>query len=91
MLTGSLVVAIVAVAGTLLFGHDGVSGLLALRAERQRLGEAAVRRLEENTALREQITRLRTDDRFLEGLARRELGFVRSDEVVYRFGRRAAR
>jgi cell division protein FtsB len=87
MLTLGLVVAIVVVLGSLVFAPDGIPSLVALKRERQRLGEQAVALLEQNTALREQVDRLRTDDRFLEGLARRELGFVRSDELVYRFRR----
>ena len=83
----TLVVAIVLVLGSLILAKDGIPSLLALRGERQRLGEQAVALLQQNAALREQIQQLRTDDRFLEGLARRELGFVASDEVVYRFRR----
>ena len=89
ILTIALVLAIVAVLGSLVFARDGIPSLLALKRERQRLGEQAVALLEQNTSLREQIERLRTDDRFLEGLARRELGFVRDDEIVYRFRRPA--
>ena len=82
-----LILAIVLVLGSLLVAPDGVPSLLALHRERQRLGEEAVALLEQNDALREQIHRLRTDDRFLEELARRELGLVGPDEVVYRFRR----
>jgi cell division protein FtsB len=78
-------VGIVAVATSLLAGSDGVARYMALRAERQELGGAAVRRLQENTALRAEITRLRTDPRYLEAMARKHLGLVRPDEYVYRF------
>jgi len=78
-------VAIVAVATSLLAGSEGVARYMALRAERQDLGAAAVRRLQENTALRAEITRLKTDPRYLEAMARRHLGLVRPDEYVYRF------
>ena len=78
-------VGIAAVATSLLAGSDGVARYMALRAERQELGGAAVRRLQENTALRAEITRLRTDPRYLEAMARKHLGLVRPDEYVYRF------
>jgi cell division protein FtsB len=78
-------VGIAAVATSLLTGSDGVARYMALRAERQELGGAAVRRLQENTALRAEITRLRTDPRYLEAMARKHLGLVRPDEYVYRF------
>lgn len=86
-LTIGLVVAIGLMAGSLLVAPDGLPSLLALRRERQRLGEEAVALLEQNQSLRDQIHRLRSDDRFLEELARRELGFVGADETVYRFRR----
>ena len=86
-LTVVLVGAILLVLGSLMMASDGVPNLLGLKRERQRLGEKAVALLERNTALREDVRRLRSDDRFLEALARRELGFVRADETVYRFPR----
>ncbi len=87
MLTFGLVAAIVVVLGSLALARDGVPNLLALRRERQRLGEEAVAVLQENSTLRDQLARLRNDDRFLERLVRRELGFVGPGEVVYRFRR----
>ncbi len=89
MLSGALAIAIAAVAWGVLFGSDGISRLLDLRDKRQELGSATVGRMQENAALREQITKLREDSHHLEGLARRQLGLVRADEVVYRFGRHA--
>ena len=85
VLTLGLLVAIVTVAASALVGSDGVKRLLLLRAERQELGEAAVRRLQDNAALRAEIARLRSDPKYLEGLARERLGLVRPDEMVYRF------
>jgi cell division protein FtsB len=89
VLTIALLCAITAVASSVLLGHDGVTNLLALRAERQRLGEQAVALIEQNSSLRDELKRLKSDDRFLESIARRELGLVRPDEVVYRFHRKA--
>jgi cell division protein FtsB len=77
--------AIVTVAASALVGSDGVKRLLLLRAERQELGEDAVRRLQDNAALRAEIARLRSDPKYLEALARERLGLVRPDEMVYRF------
>lgn len=85
LLALALLGSIGAVAGSALLGADGITRLAHLRAERQELGEAAVRRLQANAALREEIARLRSDRRHLEELARRRLGLVRPDEMVYRF------
>ena len=87
VITIALVAAIVAVLTSLAFGRNGATQLVALRAERQRLGAQAVALLAQNAALREQIEQLKSDDGFLERLARRELGMVRPGEVVYRFRR----
>lgn len=89
MLSGALAIAIAAVAWSVLFGADGISRLLDLQAKRQELGSATVLRMQENAGLREQIAKLREDAQHLEALARRQLGLVRADEVVYRFGRNA--
>ena len=80
-----LLAAIVTVAASALAGSDGLSRLLLLRGERQAIGEEAVRRLQDNTALRAEISRLRSDPKYLESLARERLGLVRPDEMVYRF------
>jgi cell division protein FtsB len=87
VLTLGLVAAILIVLCSLVLASDGVPNLLALRHERQRLGEQAVALIQDNSALRDQIERLRSDDRFLEHLARRDLGLVGAGEVVYRFRR----
>jgi cell division protein FtsB len=86
---GLMVLAIVAVATSVVFGAHGVTHLMRLRTERRELGETAFALLERARQLRGDITRLRTDDRALEALARRQLGLVRPDETVYRLRRPA--
>ena len=87
VLTAALMLAIVGVTASAALGEHGIAHLLRLRAERRTLGDAAFSLLEQNRRLRDQIARLRTDDVYLEGLARRHLGLVRSNEFVYRFRR----
>ena len=82
-----MAVAIAGVSTSALFGEHGVAHLLRLRAERRALGETAFALLERTDQLRADITRLRTDDRYLEAFARRQLGLVRPNETVYRFRR----
>jgi len=82
-----MVLAIAGVTTSALFGEHGIAHLVRLRAERRALGEATFALLRRNTRLRTDITRLRTDDRYLEALARRQLGLVRPNETVYRFRR----
>lgn len=74
-----------ALVAAILFGSRGLLHLRALTSEeaaiRQRIGGLLL----ENQRLRGQLHALRTDDRYLERLAREQLGFVRPGEVVYRF------
>ena len=39
----------------------------------------------ENQKLLEKINRLHTDKKYLESVARRELGLIKDDEILYRF------
>ncbi len=87
VLSAALVLAITGVAASVLLGEHGIAHLLRLRAERRALGQATFALMEHNVRLRDEIHRLRTDDLYLEGLARRQLGLVRPNEFVYRFRR----
>ena len=87
VLSAALVLAITGVAASVLLGEHGIAHLLRLRAERRSLGQGAFGLMERNARLRDEIRRLRTDDLYLEGLARRQLGLVRPNEFVYRFRR----
>ncbi|TMB51035.1 MAG: septum formation initiator family protein [Deltaproteobacteria bacterium] len=87
VLSAALGLAIAGVAASVLLGEHGVAHLLRLRAERRALGQTAFVLMERNARLRDEIHRLHTDDLYLEGLARRQLGLVRPNEFVYRFRR----
>ena len=89
VLSAVLVVAIVAITSSALFGEQGLRHLLRLRAERRELAQASFALLERSARLREQIARLRSDDLYLDELGRRQLGLVRPNETVYRFRRPA--
>lgn len=71
--------------GFALFGDRGI--LRALQAGRQKAAlQEEVRQLEEaNAVLRQEIESLRNDRRYLEAIARKELGMVKDDELVYQF------
>ena len=61
--------------------------LRALQASRQKaLLQEEVRRLEAaNAQLRSEIEALRGDRQYIEAIARKELGMVKDDELVYQF------
>ena len=66
-------------------GPSGLRDLIALRARRAQLEAAHRELLKSNAELRVKLGRLGHDDRYLERRIREELGYVRSDELVYRF------
>jgi cell division protein FtsB len=66
-------------------GERGAIQLWRLQGEKLKLDEQNYRLQKDNEALRERISRLRSDDFFLEKIAREELNLVRPGEVIYRF------
>ena len=66
-------------------GERGAIHLWRLEGEKLRLDEQNYRLQKDNKALREKIARLRSDDFFLEKIAREELNLARPGEVIYRF------
>jgi len=59
--------------------------LLILRRERVNLTAQHQALLDRNAALRTSIQNLRSNDRYLQHLIRRELGFTGPGELVYKF------
>ena len=69
----------------LAFGERGFIHLYRMEKERQAYLEK-IRELEKaNQDLLEQIERLRDDKDYIESEARKELGLVRENELIYRF------
>jgi cell division protein FtsB len=66
-------------------GERGAIHLWRLQGEQGKLDEQNYRLQKDNEALREKIARLRSDNYFLEKIAREELNLVRPGEVIYRF------
>ena len=67
------------------FGEKGVLRAYKLSQERHSL-ETEIQSLQEkNEALREEINLLRNDLEYLEDVARRDLGMVKDDELIYQF------
>ncbi|HTW87553.1 MAG TPA: septum formation initiator family protein [Candidatus Binataceae bacterium] len=80
-----LAVATVGLAVDCLKGPMGVRDLIALRQDQTHLEAARDKLMAENESLGRRVESLTSDDRYLERLIRRELGYARSDELVYRF------
>jgi cell division protein FtsB len=68
-----------------LFGEKGILKALQATNQKDEL-KTEVHRLEETQAnLRREIDALRSDRRYIENIARKELGMVKEDELVYQF------
>jgi cell division protein FtsB len=68
------------------FGERGFIHLYRMDRERQAYMERINKLERENRELLEEIQRLRSDREYVENLGRREMGLVKEDEVMYRFG-----
>lgn len=87
-LLGSLILLLLLVT---IVGERGALHLWRLRGEKAQLDEQNYQLQKTNEALRQRIARIRTDNRYLEKLAREELNLVRPGEVVYRFPKTESR
>jgi cell division protein FtsB len=68
----------------------GLWDLTVLRRDRAQLEEARDRLQIENAERKKTITRLGSDDAYLQRLIHQELGYVHPDELIYRFAASSA-
>jgi cell division protein FtsB len=67
------------------FGQYGFIHLYRVGKEREAYVQKIKKLTEENQALFDEIQRLRKDPKYIERVARKELGLVKKNEVIYRF------
>lgn len=67
------------------FGDQGLFKLYRTEMERQAYIERIRQLTEENKALLEEITRLRSDMKYVESVARKNFNMLKENEVLYRF------
>jgi cell division protein FtsL len=67
------------------FGENGILHLFGLQKELARIKEKNVKLEEENQRLKEEVKRLQSDKRYIEEIARKELGMVKEGEIIYQF------
>jgi len=68
-----------------LFGEKGMVKIIQLGRERDRIIAEVSRIQDENKRLQEEIRRLREDTRYLESVARRDLGLIKENEILFIF------
>jgi cell division protein FtsB len=76
---------LLALLGNCLAGPLGPRDLFILRHHRAQLESTRDHLQAENSSLKLRIAKLRSDDAYLQRLIRRELGYSRPNELVYRF------
>jgi cell division protein FtsB len=64
------------------FGENGSIDLNRLKVERARLLQKNTELKQENISLYREIDRLKNDPKYLENVARQELGVIGKDEVI---------
>jgi cell division protein FtsB len=67
------------------FGDKGILHLLRLKKELVRIKEINLKIEEENRKLKEEVRRLKYEKRYIEEIARKELGMVKEGEIIYQF------
>jgi cell division protein FtsB len=83
----SLVLGLILVlfAVSLIAGPLGPRDLIALRCHQKVLDAKREDLLARNAALRTSVQKLTSDNHYLERMIRRELGYTRSNELVYKY------
>lgn len=67
----------------LLFGNKGLLHLYKLRQEREQLLQSNINLKDENERLVKIIDRLQNDQEFIEDTIRKELNYIKKNEVIY--------
>jgi cell division protein FtsB len=70
----------------IVFGNNGLVDNYILNEKSAILKDDNSRIIAENQALRTEILLLRGDPKYIEKIARDDLGMVRKGDIVYRFG-----
>lgn len=70
-----------------IFGENGLADLQLLKQERDSLLQRNAELARENLLLSREIERLKNDPKYLENIARQELGVVGKDELIFKLGK----
>ena len=67
------------------FGDKGLLRIIELRQDKEKIDARLAETKNENEKLKREIVALTSDRRYLESIARKDFGLVRSNEVIYQF------
>jgi cell division protein FtsB len=69
----------------IVFGEKGLTDYFSQKGRMQALKKENSIIQQENDSLRKKIVRLQNDPRYIESIARSDLGMVKKGDIVYRF------
>lgn len=67
------------------FGDKGLLRIVELKQDKNKIDARLAENKAENEKLKREIVALKSDRRYLESIARKDFGLVRSNEVIYQF------
>jgi cell division protein FtsB len=67
------------------FGDKGLLRIIELKQDKNKIEERLAENKTENEKMKREIVALKSDRRYLESIARKDFGLVRSNEVIYQF------
>ena len=67
------------------FGDKGLLRIFELRQDKSKIETRLAESRVDNEKLKYEIVALKSDRRYLESIARKDFGLVRSNEVIYQF------
>ncbi len=73
-----------------IWSRRGLRDLLVLRQQELQLRQTCDQLERENSVLNVEVEKLRSDDVYLQSLIHKELGYVKPNELVYRFSPRSS-
>lgn len=84
VLLAFVILAIFSLLFFIVFGENGLADLHLLKIERDVLLKQNAELAKKNLDLYREIERLKSDPKYLESVARKELGVVRKDELIFK-------
>jgi cell division protein FtsB len=67
------------------FGDKGLLRIFELKQDKNKMEARLADNKTENEKIKREIVALKSDRRYLESIARKDFGLVRSNEVIYQF------
>lgn len=80
----ALMAVIVAISGAAVIGDAGLLDVIKLKTERDEIARRTAELQQNNRRLSREIELLKTDKRYIAKVARRELGMIGNNEILYK-------